>query len=456
MVAPGNRPSRLRVAVVGAGIAGLSCARELQREGVHVEVFERDEDVGGRMCTRIREGHAFDVGANFLVGAYRALNTIAAEHGIAIRTVSPVAHVVLRGGIFHRLNFSGITDVFRMGGLHAEARLRFIGLVLKVRTHWPHLDFFDLCSVPDTLNDEDAWSFVAREGGEELADYVFDAFHSCMMFSRLRESSAAALVSLLSMMSSPGLDFSIQYAAGDMIAIPAALATHLTVHTGCSVDRVSPSSESGWHVETSGGADYFDQVVVATTAGPALQLLNGAPAHRALVAATRFACTINVSFRVPRGSLGRVHCFYVPFVENPIISEFTNEGLKEDLEEGDGEVLVNVGLHEQAALALMDAPDSVIFDTVRKTLLDLCEPLRAVAHRVIPHDLQRWPEAIPKYDAAHIRRVREFQESGQGERGLWLCGDYLNAPWTEGACRNGQATAQSLLHATGWGRESQI
>ena len=237
-----GRLSPVRVAVIGAGIAGLACARDLQRAGISVQVFEREATVGGRMSTRTHDGHAFDVGANFLVGAYRALNALASEHGIVLRTVSPVAHVVLRDGTFHRLNFSGVTDVFRMGGLHAEARLRFLALVVKVRARWPHLDFFDLSSVPDELNEEDGWSFVAREGGAELADYVFDAFHACMMFSRAHESSAAALVSLLSMMSSRDLDFSVMYAAGDMIAIPSALAAHLRVRGACVPRRTRGGS----------------------------------------------------------------------------------------------------------------------------------------------------------------------------------------------------------------------
>ena len=46
----------MRVAVIGAGIAGLTCARELQQAGVDVHVFERNEIVGGRMSTRTQGG----------------------------------------------------------------------------------------------------------------------------------------------------------------------------------------------------------------------------------------------------------------------------------------------------------------------------------------------------------------------------------------------------------------
>lgn len=40
-----------RTAVIGAGIAGLSCARVLRRAGHYVEVFEADRIIGGRVGT---------------------------------------------------------------------------------------------------------------------------------------------------------------------------------------------------------------------------------------------------------------------------------------------------------------------------------------------------------------------------------------------------------------------
>ena len=63
----------VRVAVIGAGMAGLTCAWELRRAGVDVQVFERHESVGGRMSTRSKDGLAFDMGANFLIRAYRGV-----------------------------------------------------------------------------------------------------------------------------------------------------------------------------------------------------------------------------------------------------------------------------------------------------------------------------------------------------------------------------------------------
>ena len=56
----------VRIAVVGAGIAGLACTRELARADVAVTVFEKARGLGGRLATRREGALAFDHGAQYL------------------------------------------------------------------------------------------------------------------------------------------------------------------------------------------------------------------------------------------------------------------------------------------------------------------------------------------------------------------------------------------------------
>ena len=60
----GNREIK-RVAIIGAGIAGLSCARELQSQGILVDVFEKSRGPSGRMSTRRSENWSADHGAQY-------------------------------------------------------------------------------------------------------------------------------------------------------------------------------------------------------------------------------------------------------------------------------------------------------------------------------------------------------------------------------------------------------
>ena len=56
----------MKVAVIGAGLAGLSCARDLRRAGFFVEVFEQERVIGGRLSTARVGMESFDHGAQYL------------------------------------------------------------------------------------------------------------------------------------------------------------------------------------------------------------------------------------------------------------------------------------------------------------------------------------------------------------------------------------------------------
>lgn len=64
--APAAKPAAKRhIAVIGAGIAGIACARTLVQAGHSVTVFEKSSEAGGRMATLGSEFGGFDHGAQY-------------------------------------------------------------------------------------------------------------------------------------------------------------------------------------------------------------------------------------------------------------------------------------------------------------------------------------------------------------------------------------------------------
>ena len=82
------------VAVVGAGVAGLACARRLRAAGRHVVVFDKGRRPGGRVSTRRQGGLQFDHGAQFFTARDpRFLGVVARceERGSVARWPGPFA-----------------------------------------------------------------------------------------------------------------------------------------------------------------------------------------------------------------------------------------------------------------------------------------------------------------------------------------------------------------------------
>lgn len=59
----------MQIAIVGAGISGLTAARQLQSQGHTVTIYEKSAGVSGRMSTRSTEFGGFDHGAQYFTAA---------------------------------------------------------------------------------------------------------------------------------------------------------------------------------------------------------------------------------------------------------------------------------------------------------------------------------------------------------------------------------------------------
>jgi phytoene dehydrogenase-like protein len=96
------------VIVVGAGLAGLSCALRLRQWGREPLVLEASDDVGGRVRTDVVDGFLLDRGFQILLTAYPEARRVLDYDALALRSFNPGV-LVWRGSRFQRLS-----DPFRM------------------------------------------------------------------------------------------------------------------------------------------------------------------------------------------------------------------------------------------------------------------------------------------------------------------------------------------------------
>src|SRR6056297_1970616 len=61
--------SKIEVAIIGSGLGGLLTGYILAREGMQVEIFEKNDHPGGCMQSYKKNGHWFDTGLHYIGGA---------------------------------------------------------------------------------------------------------------------------------------------------------------------------------------------------------------------------------------------------------------------------------------------------------------------------------------------------------------------------------------------------
>jgi phytoene dehydrogenase-like protein len=95
------------VIIIGAGLAGLTCARVLRRRGVPFVLLDASDGVGGRVRTDMVDGFRLDRGYQVLLTAYPETQRELDYDALDLRPYRPGALVRL-GGRFRR-----VSDLFR-------------------------------------------------------------------------------------------------------------------------------------------------------------------------------------------------------------------------------------------------------------------------------------------------------------------------------------------------------
>jgi phytoene dehydrogenase-like protein len=89
------------VIIIGAGVAGLACARELSESGLRVQLLEAADAPGGRIRTDIVEGFRLDRGFQVLLTEYPEGRRVLDYDALQLKNFLPGA-LVRQAGSFHR------------------------------------------------------------------------------------------------------------------------------------------------------------------------------------------------------------------------------------------------------------------------------------------------------------------------------------------------------------------
>jgi phytoene dehydrogenase-like protein len=97
-----NNSSTEPVLIVGAGMAGLSCAVHLNRAGIPFRIYEASDEVGGRVRTDPVDGFLLDRGFQVYLDTYPETGNLLDLEALDLRPFEPGA-LVFKHGKLHRL-----------------------------------------------------------------------------------------------------------------------------------------------------------------------------------------------------------------------------------------------------------------------------------------------------------------------------------------------------------------
>ena len=182
----------MKVCIVGAGLAGLTCARHLQRAGAEVVVVESSDDVGGRVRSDIVDGFILDRGFQVLFDAYPAVKRNLDIAALDLRAFDPGAIICLGG------RQSVLTDPLRdknWADIAGAAANLSIPIADKLRTLQLSQSLSGIGSGfdPHEPDDQSTYEFLKAQGFHDTTiDVFFRPFYGGILLKRDLSTTAAA------------------------------------------------------------------------------------------------------------------------------------------------------------------------------------------------------------------------------------------------------------------------
>jgi oxygen-dependent protoporphyrinogen oxidase len=441
----------MRVAIVGAGIAGLAAAHrvmEWSRErdrAVDLVLFEAADRLGGTIQTERHDGFLVECGPDSFLSekpwALALCRRLGVEEGL-VRTDDRFRRTfVVFGGRLHPLP----------DGFQLLAPTRLGPFVASTLFSWPgKLRMgLDLVLPRGGDPDESLGAFVRRRLGREALERVAQPLVAGIYTADPDDLALAATMprflelerrerSVILAMWRAGRRAPAQVAGSSgarwslfvtfkegMEELIRALGSRLTPGTARLKERVTEvvPHGAGWRVGTlGGGATEADAVILAPEAYQAARMIRPLdPALAHLLEGIPYASSATVTFAYRRADIAHPldgFGFVVPHVERRPIIACTFSSVKYPGRAPEGHVLLRVFLGGALNEAVLEQGDESLAATARGQLAEL---LGARGDPVFVRTA-RYPKAMPQYHVGHLARVEAIEQSVGRHPGLALVG----------------------------------
>lgn len=432
------------IAIIGAGISGLTLAHELQKNRIPYRLFDRSSEPGGVMRSRREGDYLIEIGPNTLLGDSDLLGWLD-QLGLtpAIRFAKPVSkdRFIYRDGAYRQLPSGPLSLIF--GPFFSWATKKAL---------WRERSNQTVSPPGETLGD-----FIRRRFSPELADYVLAPFVAgtyagdpdrllvSETFPTLLEYEkkyGSVLKGFLKNAGSANRRQAFTFRDG-LQTLPRTLAAQLeSLNLNDAVTQLS-KTETGWRLETTSGSYSADVVVLACEAEAAANLIkptwpDAATLFRQLDYPPMTAVHSvykRTEVQHPLNGFGGLN----PRVEGRFAAgHIWNSSLFDDRCPPD-EVLFTSFVGGRQSADHVQHPDEEIRRRVHQ---ELVQAFGIQAEAPQRQWISRWEHAIPQYDAKMVP-VRERIPRLESD-GLFVCANWYQGLSLPDCIRKARALATQL------------
>lgn len=450
-----------RVAVIGAGITGLSAAFDLSRAGTDVSIFDASSRPGGRVATSPFAGvDHVDEGADAFLARVPDAVALAAEVGLADDLVTPEP---VGGAVWH----DGLHPIPEGLVLGLPGRLAPLARTTLLSPRGKARAALDLVLPPTSTEADSIGAFVRARLGDQVHERLVDALvgsiyaadtdrfslHEVPQLAALATSHRSVLVAARRQLRASRQAGTATAAAGPVFAAPRTGVGGLIAALGSSIDRHGAEwvmgdpvrsvrrAPSGWTVDD----EPFDRVILAVPAAAAANLLDGdghADAIR-LLASSETADVAMITLHVPDGRWpDRVRGLSGYLVPKPVQRDVTAVSFGSQKwahwRPPAGGQILRASIGRDGTHALESSDDELVGKVLADVRRHLSVELEPTATRVT-----RWPAAFAQYRPHHSRWVASIRRALPTD--VLVAGASYDGIGIPACIRSGRAAARQVL-----------
>lgn len=414
-------PLEENILIVGAGLAGLSCARKLQENGIAFTIYESSDAVGGRLRTDRVDGFLFDRGFQIFLTAYPEAKRCLDYSKLHLRSFYPAA-MVFRQGKFQKLS-----DPFRQPLEAVNTLFSSIGsLSDKIKVALLRQSFIgnNNLQIPASGSESDASTLLALQSwgfSEQMIQGFFRPFFSGIFLEPNLETSSGLFKFVFEMLSRGENTLP----AGGMQAIPEQLAACLPES---SIKLKQPvRSIEGNHLILEGGE---------SVSAPAIVIACEEPQCRKLLAQefkSSFRSQTCVYYAAEKAPFDEPILLLNGDCAGPVMNFVVPSNVSATYAPAGKSLLSAVLLGEN------DVSDSALDKTVREQMRSWFGPSVNKWEFLRSYRIKyALPDQTPK--ALSLR-----QRSYKAANNIYCCGDYKETGSINGAMVSGRKAAEALI-----------